>query len=53
MLLATLLVASAAAAQPLLPARQRQDRRAALPTTVAFNGPLDRDSLVLDRTRFK
>ena len=65
-----LLVASAAAAQPQLPARQRQDRRAALPTTpaepmlklyvaagnltmVAFNGPLDRDSLVVDRTRFK
>ncbi|WP_224242237.1 DUF2381 family protein [Hyalangium gracile] len=63
-----LLVASTAAAQA--PARQRQDRRAALPTTsaepipevyvaagnlttVAFNGPLDRDSLVLDRTRFK
>ena len=58
----------AAQSQPL--ARQRQDRRAALPTTpaepipevyvaagnlttVAFNGPLDRDSLVVDRTRFK
>jgi uncharacterized protein (TIGR02268 family) len=69
-LLASLLVASTAAAQPQLPARQRQDRRAALPTTpaepipevyvaagnlttVAFNGPLDRDSLVVDRTRFK
>jgi uncharacterized protein (TIGR02268 family) len=68
--LAPLLVASTAAAQPQLPARQRQDRRAALPTTpaepipevyvaagnlttVAFNGPLDRDSLVVDRTRFK
>ncbi|MFL5347630.1 MAG: DUF2381 family protein [Hyalangium sp.] len=70
LLLAPLLVASAAAAQPQLPARQRQDRRAALPTTpaepmlelyvaannlttVAFNSPLDRDSLVVDRTRFK
>jgi uncharacterized protein (TIGR02268 family) len=70
LLLALLLVASGAAAQPQLPARQRQDRRAALPTTpaepvlelyvaagnltmVAFNGPLDRDSLVVDRTRFK
>jgi uncharacterized protein (TIGR02268 family) len=59
-----------AAAQSQLPTRQRQDRRAALPTTpsepvpelyvaagnlttVAFNGPLDRDSLVVDRTRFK
>jgi len=69
-LLAPLLVASTAAAQPQLPTRQRQDRRAALPTTsaepitevyvaagnlttVAFNGPLDRDSLVVDRTRFK
>jgi len=65
-----LLVASAAAAQPQLPIRQRQDRRVALPTTpaepvpelyvaagnlttVAFNGSLDRDSLVVDRTRFK
>ncbi|WP_224370524.1 DUF2381 family protein [Hyalangium versicolor] len=64
------LVASTAAAQPQLPARQRQDRRAVLPTTpaepvlevyvaagnlttVAFNGPLDRDSLTVDRTRFK
>lgn len=70
LLLALLLGASAAAAQPPLPARQRQDRRAALPTTsaepvpelyvaagnltlVAFNGPLDRDSLVVDRTRFR
>jgi uncharacterized protein (TIGR02268 family) len=70
LLLAPLLVASAAAAQTQLPARQRQDRRAALPTTpsepvpevyvaagnlttVAFNGSLDRDSLVVDRTRFK
>ncbi|WP_276203667.1 DUF2381 family protein [Hyalangium minutum] len=70
LLLALLLEASAAAAQPPLPARQRQDRRAALPTTsaepvpelyvaagnltlVAFNGPLDRDSLVVDRTRFR
>ncbi|MFL5348515.1 MAG: DUF2381 family protein [Hyalangium sp.] len=70
LLLAPLLVASAAEAQPQLPARQRQDRRAALPTTpaepipevyvaagnlttVAFNGPLDRESLVVDRTRFK
>jgi len=69
-LLALLLVASAASAQLQPPARQRQDRRAALPTapaepipevyvaagnltTVAFNGPLDRDSLVVDRTRFK
>ncbi|MDY7230378.1 DUF2381 family protein [Hyalangium rubrum] len=65
-----LLVTSTAAAQPQASARQRQDRRAALPatdaepipevyvaagnlTTVAFNGPLDRDSLVVDRTRFK
>jgi uncharacterized protein (TIGR02268 family) len=64
------LVASTATAQPPPPARQRQDRRAVLPTTageplpelyvaggsltmVAFNGPLDRDSLVVDRTRFK
>jgi uncharacterized protein (TIGR02268 family) len=63
-------VASTALAQAPFPARQRQDRRAFLPTTpaepipelylaagnlttVAFNGPLDRDSLVLDRTRFK
>ncbi|MDY7230021.1 DUF2381 family protein [Hyalangium rubrum] len=70
LLLALLLVASAAAAQPRSPVRQRQDRRAALPstsaepipelyvaagnlTTVAFNGPLDRESLVVDRTRFK
>src|SRR4051812_8576121 len=70
LLLAPLLMATAAAAQPQLPARQRQDRRAALPTTpaepipavyvaagnlttVAFNGSLDRDSLVVDRTRFK
>jgi len=70
LLLVLLLAASVAAAQPQLPARQRQDRRAALPTTssepipevyvaagnlttVAFNGPLDRDSLVVDRTRFK
>jgi uncharacterized protein (TIGR02268 family) len=69
-LLASLLVASTAIAQPQPPARQRQDRRASLPTTpaepipklyvaagnlttVAFNGPLDRDSLVVDRTRFK
>jgi len=69
-LLAALLMASTAATQAQLPARQRQDRRAALPTTateplpevyvaagnlttVAFNGPLDRDSLVVDRTRFK
>ncbi|HYI02131.1 DUF2381 family protein [Hyalangium sp.] len=66
----SLLVVSAASAQPQFPARQRQDRRASLPTTsaepipevyvaagnltlVAFNGPLDRDSLVVDRTRFK
>ncbi|MDY7230271.1 DUF2381 family protein [Hyalangium rubrum] len=66
----SLLVASTAAAQPQPPARQRQDRRVALPatsaepipelyvaagnlTTVAFNGPLDRESLVVDRTRFK
>jgi uncharacterized protein (TIGR02268 family) len=64
------LVASAVAAQPQPPTRQRQDRRTSLPTTaaepipelyvaagnlttVAFNGPLDRDSLVVDRTRFK
>jgi uncharacterized protein (TIGR02268 family) len=70
LLLAPLLVANAAVAQPQLLARQRQDRRAALPTTpgepvpevyvaagnlttVAFNGPLDRESLVVDRTRFK
>jgi uncharacterized protein (TIGR02268 family) len=70
LLLAPFFVMSVAAAQPQLPARQRQDRRAALPTTpaepvpelyvaagnlttVAFNGPLDRDSLVVDRTRFK
>ncbi|WP_224367911.1 DUF2381 family protein [Hyalangium versicolor] len=70
LLLALALVANEAAAQPQFPARQRQDRRAALPTTpaepmpevyvaagnltmVAFNGLLDRDSLVLDRTRFK
>ncbi|MDC0712411.1 DUF2381 family protein [Stigmatella sp. ncwal1] len=63
-----LLVAGTAAAQA--PVRQRQDRRASLPTTdsepvpelyvatgnlttVAFNGPLDRASLVVDRTRFK
>ncbi|WP_225410390.1 DUF2381 family protein [Stigmatella hybrida] len=62
------LVAGPAAAEPAI--RQRQDRRASLPTTasepflelyvaaghlttVAFNGPLDRDSLVVDRTRFK
>lgn len=66
----SLAVASAATAQAQLPARQRQDRRTALPTTpaepipevyvaagnlttVAFNGPLDRESLVVDRTRFK
>jgi uncharacterized protein (TIGR02268 family) len=65
-----LLVAPLAIAQPQLLARQRQDRRASLPTppaepmlelyvaannltTLAFNGPLDRDSLVVDRTRFK
>jgi uncharacterized protein (TIGR02268 family) len=65
-----LLAAGPAAAQPSLPTRQRQDRRASLPatpaepmlelyvaadnlTTVALNGPLDRDSLVVDRTRFK
>jgi uncharacterized protein (TIGR02268 family) len=65
-----LLVSSRAAAQQQSPARQRQDRRASLPTTpaepipelhvaagnlttVAFNGPLDRDSLVVDRTRFR
>jgi uncharacterized protein (TIGR02268 family) len=70
LLLVLLLVASAATAQPQAVARQRQDRRATLPTTpaepipelyvaagnlttVAFNGPLDRDSLVVDRTRFK
>ncbi|MFL5345399.1 MAG: DUF2381 family protein [Hyalangium sp.] len=70
LLLAPLLVASTVAAQPQLPVRQRQDRRAALPTTptepmlelyvaannltmAAFNGPLDRDSLIVDRTRFK
>ncbi len=70
LLLAPLLVASTAAAQAQFPTRQRQDRRAALPTTpaepipevyvaagnltmVVFNGPLDRDSLVVDRTRFK
>jgi len=70
LLLAPLLMASSAAAQAQLPARQRQDRRASLPTTsaeplpelyvaagtlttVAFNGSLDRDSLVVDRTRFK
>ncbi|MBN1205700.1 MAG: DUF2381 family protein, partial [Myxococcaceae bacterium] len=70
MLLAPLLVASAAAAQPQFPARQRQDRRATLSatpgepmlelyvaannlTTVGFNATLDRDSLVVDRTRFK
>lgn len=70
LLLGLLLVESSAAAQPQLAPRQRQDRRAALPTTpaeplpelyvaagnlttVAFNGPLDRDSLVVDRTRFK
>jgi uncharacterized protein (TIGR02268 family) len=69
-LLASLLVTSAAAAQPQPPTRQRQDRRASLPatpaepipelyvaagnlTTGAFNGPLDRDSLMVDRTRFK
>lgn len=69
-LLALLLAASPATAQSPQPTRQRQDRRAALPTTstepmpevyvaagtltlVAFNGPLDRDSLVVDRTRFK
>ncbi|MDC0714388.1 DUF2381 family protein [Stigmatella sp. ncwal1] len=63
-----LLVVGPAAAQS--PARQRQDRRASLPTTdsealselyvaagnlttVTFNGPLDRDSLVVDRTRFR
>lgn len=62
-----LMTGPAAAQSPL---RQRQDRRALLPTTaaepvpelyvaagnlttVAFNGPLDRDSLVVDRTRFK
>jgi uncharacterized protein (TIGR02268 family) len=65
-----LLVASAAAAQPQLPVRQRQDRRISLPatpeepvpevrvasgnlTTLVFNAPLDRDTLELDRTRFK
>ncbi|WP_225414620.1 DUF2381 family protein [Stigmatella hybrida] len=70
LLLTLLLVANRAAAQSHPPTRQRQDRRAALPTTpaepvpevyvaagnlttVAFNGPLDRDSLVMDRTRFK
>jgi uncharacterized protein (TIGR02268 family) len=70
LLLVPLLVASAAAAQSQPPARQRQDRRAALPTTpaepipevnvaagnlttVGFNATLDRDSLVVDRTRFK
>lgn len=34
MLLAALLAASAAVAQTELPARQRQDRRVSLPTTV-------------------
>jgi uncharacterized protein (TIGR02268 family) len=61
-----LLVASAATAQPQPPARERQDRRTALArtptelrvaantvTTVMLNGPLDRDSLVVDKTRFK
>jgi uncharacterized protein (TIGR02268 family) len=68
--LALVLGASAAAAQPQPTARQRQDRRAVLPTTpaepmlelyvagghlttAAFNGRLDPDSLVVDRTRFK
>lgn len=60
---------STAAAQPQPPLRLRQDRHATLSatpseplelfmaadntTTVAFNGRLDRDSLVVDRTRFK
>ncbi|WP_224248960.1 DUF2381 family protein [Hyalangium gracile] len=69
LLLVPLLAASTAAAQPQ-PARQRQDRRASLPSTpadslpevyvaagnstvVAFNGPLDKNSLMVDRTRFR
>jgi uncharacterized protein (TIGR02268 family) len=55
-----------AATQPQPPARERQDRHTSLAltptelrvaantvTTVMLNGPLDRDSLVVDRTRFK
>lgn len=70
LLLAFSLLASAAIAQPQPPVRQRQDRRASLPTTpaepmlelyvaannlttAAFNGILDRESLVVDKTRFK
>lgn len=69
-LLASLLWASTAVAQLQSPARQRQDRRVALPatadepvpevrvaagnlTTLVFNSPLDRDTLEVDRTRFK
>jgi uncharacterized protein (TIGR02268 family) len=67
---ALLLLASTVDAQPQPPARQRQDRRVALPTTseepapevrvavgnlttLVFNAPLDRDTLEVDRTRFK
>ncbi len=61
-----LLAAGTATAQPQSPSRERQNRRAALSstptelrvsadtiTTVMLNGSLDRDSLVLDRTRFR
>lgn len=61
-----LLAAGTATAQPRPPSRERQDRRTSLAlaptelrvaanniTTVVLNGPLDRDSLVVDRTRFK
>ncbi|MFL5348547.1 MAG: DUF2381 family protein [Hyalangium sp.] len=61
-----LLTVGTAVAQPQSPSRERQDRRTFLAlaptelrvaadnvTTVIINGPLDRDSLVVDRTRFK
>jgi uncharacterized protein (TIGR02268 family) len=61
-----LLAAGTATAQPQSSARERRDRRTSLAltptelrvaanniTTVVLNGPLDRESLVVDRTRFK
>ena len=61
-----LLATGTATAQPQPSSRERQDRRTALTlaptelrvaantlTTVVLNGPLDRSSLVVDKTRFK
>ena len=68
LLVAPLLVASSAAAQPSPPARQRQDRHLGLSaeqplsevrvavgnlTTLVFNALLEPDSLEVDRSRFK